>query len=111
MRYTQVLKSFSIQICLIVINMAITLSSCNQHSAPAVLVFAKTKGWKHTSIPFGIAAIQKLGRENGFAVDTTKDAVYFNDKDLKKYHAVIFLNTTGNVLNAEQQAAFERYIQ
>ena len=78
---------------------------------PRVLVFSKTKGWKHTSIPFGIAAIQKLGKENGFQVDTTKDAALFTDATLKQYAAVIFNSTTGNVLNGEQQAAFERYIQ
>ena len=76
-----------------------------------VLVFSKTKGWKHTSIPFGIAALQKLGRENSFRVDTTKNANYFTDDSLKNYQAVVFLSTTGNVLNPVQQAAFERYIQ
>jgi cytochrome c len=84
--------------------------ACKQ-SEPRVLVFSKTKGWKHTSIPFGMAAIQKLGKENGFEVDTTRDAKLFTESNLKKYHAVIFLNTTGNVLNTEQQNAFERYIQ
>jgi cytochrome c len=80
-------------------------------STPRVLVFSKTKGWVHTSIPYGIKAIQQLGQENGFEVDTTKNAAYFHDDSLKNYRAVIFNVTTGNVLNAEQQAAFERYIQ
>ncbi|PRY16408.1 cytochrome c [Pontibacter ummariensis] len=79
--------------------------------APRVLVFSKTKGWKHTSIPYGIDAIQKLGQEHGFRVDTTKNASYFVDDSLRNYQAVIFLSTTGNVLNPEQEAAFERYIQ
>ncbi|HEV7348260.1 ThuA domain-containing protein [Telluribacter sp.] len=78
---------------------------------PRVLVFSKTKGWKHSSIPFGIAAIQKLGQQHSFVVDTTKNSAYFNDDSLRNYQAVIFNCTTGNVLNAEQQAAFERYIQ
>lgn len=92
----------------------ITLFSCSsiQYSnEPRVLVFSKTKGWVHGSIPAGMAAIQKMGAENGFAVDTTKDASYFTDEKLKHYRAVIFCNTTGDVLNPEQQAAFERYIQ
>ncbi len=76
-----------------------------------ILIFSKTKGWNHTSIPAGIAAIQKLGRENNFRVDTTKNAAYFNDDSLKHYQAVVWLSTTGNVLNQVQQAAFERYIQ
>ncbi|MVM30867.1 carbohydrate-binding protein [Spirosoma sp. HMF4905] len=82
-----------------------------QASPRRILVFSKTKGWKHTSIPFGIAALQKLGRENNFRVDTTKNAAYFNDDSLKNYQAVVWLSTTGNVLNQVQQAAFERYIQ
>lgn len=78
---------------------------------PRLLVFYKTKGWKHTSIPNGIAAVLKIARENNYRVDTTLNASYFNDDSLKNYDAVIFMSTTGNVLNAEQQASFERYIQ
>ena len=92
----------------------VLLHSCRnggKPTPPRVLVFSKTKGWKHSSIPFADAAIQKLGKDNGFAVDTTKNAAYFIDDSLKHYHAVVFNNTTRNVLNAEQQAAFERYIQ
>jgi cytochrome c len=88
-----------------------TVSTSAANTPPRILVFSKTKGWKHTSIPFGNAAIQKLGRENNFRVDTTKNAAYFTDDSLRNYQAVVFNCTTGNVLNAEQQAAFERYIQ
>ena len=75
-----------------------------------VLVFSKTAGFRHDSIPNGIAAIQTLGQQNNFQVDATEDATQFNDANLANYEAVIFLSTTGDVLNAEQQAAFERYI-
>ncbi len=78
---------------------------------PRVLVFTKTKGYYHESIPNGAAAIQKLGRENNFEVDTTSNAAYFAEDSLKHYAAVVFLSTTGNVLNADQQVAFERYIE
>ncbi len=87
--------------------------SCNQkrEGKPRVLVFTKTTGFRHSSIPNGIAAIIKLGQENGFDVDTTENADMFNEDTLKKYSAVIFLSTTGDVLNYRQEAAFERYIQ
>lgn len=87
--------------------------SCSKkrEGKPRVLVFSKTAGFVHKSIPQGIAAIQKLGAENGFDVDTTKNAAYFQEDSLKRYAAVIFLNTTGNVLDYRQEAAFERYIQ
>jgi type 1 glutamine amidotransferase len=76
-----------------------------------VLVYSKTRGFHHASIPAGVAAIQKLGAENNFAVDTTTDSTYFTKKTLKKYAAVVFLSTTGNVLNDEQQVAFQKYIK
>ncbi len=76
-----------------------------------ILVFSKTKGFRHASIPAGKRALMKLGQENGFAVDTTEDAGKFSEDNLKKYGAVIWLSTTGNVLDEAQQAAFERYIQ
>ncbi|GEO03760.1 hypothetical protein AAE02nite_14240 [Adhaeribacter aerolatus] len=78
---------------------------------PAILVFYKTAGFYHESIPEGIAAIQKLGKENNIAVEATKDASVFNDDNLKKYKAVVFLSTTGDVLNLQEQTAFERYIK
>ncbi|MEU8188645.1 ThuA domain-containing protein [Micromonospora carbonacea] len=77
----------------------------------SVLVFSKTAAFRHDAIPAGIAAIQKLGTDNGFTVDTTEDGAAFNDANLAKYQAVIWLSTTGDVLTADQQAAFERYIQ
>lgn len=87
-------------------------ASCNKRSGkPKVLVFSKTAGFYHESIPDGIAAIQKLGAENGFDVDTTTNAELFNEENLKQYAAVIWLSTTGDVLNHYQEADFERYIQ
>ena len=82
-----------------------------QRQEPRVLVFSKTAGYRHSSIETGIAAVQKLGRENGFAVEATEDATVFSERNLKRFRAVVFLNTTGDVLNAPQQDAFERYIQ
>ncbi len=86
--------------------------SCNKRpGSPKVLVFSKTAGFYHESIPDGIAAIQKLGAEHGFEVDTTTNAFNFNEENLANYSAVIFLSTTGDVLNQYQEADFERYIQ
>jgi len=76
-----------------------------------ILVFSKTAGFYHQSIPAGIAALQKLAVENKFVADTTKDATIFTAANLKQYAAVVFLSTTGDVLNDEQQKAFEGYIQ
>ena len=84
--------------------------SCKQE-APRVLVFSKTKGYRHESITAGKAALQKLGAEKGFAVDTTEVAEDFTEENLKKYRAVVFLSTTMDVLDELQQNTFKRFIQ
>ena len=79
--------------------------------SPRILVFSSTKGFRHKSIDSGKPALLKIGSEKNWIVDTTEDASVFTEANLKQYSAVIFLNTTGNVLNEEQQAAFQKYIQ
>ncbi|ARX87656.1 glycosyl hydrolase [Streptomyces alboflavus] len=76
-----------------------------------VLVFSKTAGFRHDSIPDGIAAVKDLGAAHGFTVDATENAGAFTTKNLARYDAVIWLSTTGDVLNGKQQSAFERYIR
>ncbi len=76
-----------------------------------VLIFSKTQGFRHQSIPNGIAMIQQLGVAEGFTVEATEDASLFTFDNLSQYAAVIFLSTTGDVLNNTQQIAFEQYIQ
>ncbi|GAA4195199.1 hypothetical protein GCM10022252_40660 [Streptosporangium oxazolinicum] len=75
-----------------------------------VLVFSKTAGFRHDSIPTGIQAIRDLGAANGFTVTATEDANAFSAANLATYEAVIFLSTTGDVLNATQQTAFQNYV-
>ncbi|HYK16543.1 MAG TPA: ThuA domain-containing protein [Bryobacteraceae bacterium] len=75
-----------------------------------VLVFSKTTGFRHDSIPQGIAAIAALGAAHGFAVHSTEDAARFNDASLARYQVVVFLNTTGEVLDPDEKGALERYI-
>ncbi|MFC8343614.1 ThuA domain-containing protein [Streptomyces sp. NPDC057280] len=81
------------------------------HDGKRVLVFSKTAGFRHDSIPEGIAAVRQLGETNGFTVDATEDAAAFTSRNLRRYDAVVFLSTTGDVLDAAQQTAFERYIR
>jgi type 1 glutamine amidotransferase len=80
-------------------------------ASPRVLVFTRTAAFRHDSIPDGVAAIQALGALHGFEVDHTEDPAVFTDTGLALYRAVVFLSTTGDVLESDQQAAFERYIR
>lgn len=76
-----------------------------------VLVFSKTNGYRHASIPDGIAALRKLGVENNFGVEATEDSTFFTKENLAKFDAVVFLSTTMNVLGEREQTAFENYIK
>ena len=77
-----------------------------------VLLFSKTAGWHHDAINDGVTAIRQLGKQHDFDVFWTEDANrVINDKELAKYKVVVFLCTTGDIFNDEQQAAFERYIK
>ena len=93
-----------------VLTIILLFSSCQQEPV-RILVFSKTAEFRHESIEAGKAALLKLGEENHFLVDTTEDASFFTEDILKQYDAVVFLNTTGDVLDYPQQADFERYIQ
>ena len=75
-----------------------------------ILIFSETKGYRHESIESGREAITKLCLDNHISVDSTEDPGKFNDAFLKNYDAIIFLNTTGDLFNEEQQNAFQNYI-
>lgn len=76
-----------------------------------VLVFSKTSGFRHGSIPSAITALTELSQAHGFEVAFTEDATVFNAANLAQYEAVVFLLTSGDVLNGTEQAAFEAYIR
>ncbi|MFE6972809.1 ThuA domain-containing protein [Streptomyces sp. NPDC057682] len=75
-----------------------------------VLVFSRTAGFRHDSIPAGITAIQQLGAEGGFTVTATEDPAAFTPQNLAGYEAVVFLSTTGDVLDTAQQDALLAYV-
>ena len=106
------IRTLAIVKSLFFLTVIIFLFSCSKKSGkPRVLVFSKTTGYHHESIADGNVAIQQLGSQNNFDVDTTTDAAMFIEDSLKKYAAVVFLSTTGDVLDYKQEAAFERFIQ
>src|SRR5690606_5118844 len=89
----------------------LVLTSCKEEITPRILVFSKTTVFRHESIPEGIELIHKIGDSHGYLIDTTEDASKFNEENLSRYNAVVFLNTTGDVLNKQQQNDFQRFIQ
>lgn len=63
-----------------------------------VLVFSKTNGFRHKSIPTGHLALKHLGEKTGaFDVVASEDVAMFDEENLSKFDAVCFLSTTGEI--------------
>lgn len=84
--------------------------STTEPTPPGVLVFHKTSGFRHESIPAGIEAIAALGEELGFRIIESEDATLFTDAGLAGYDVIVFLNTTGDVLDRAQESAMESFV-
>jgi cytochrome c len=76
-----------------------------------VLVFTKTTGYRHESIPDGIAALSSLANERDWRLTATEDAATFSDAGLAPFDVVVFLSTTGDVLGEPEEAALERFVR
>lgn len=107
------LKSFHqfVKRLFVLISFTPIIFSCTEEVAPRVLVFSKTEGFRHESIATGIEAIKGIGDKNGYVVYATEDASLINDENLSGYRVVIFLNTTQDILNGQQQNDFEQFIR
>ena len=107
-------------VCLLTASFLLALDAADRPSVeppavraetPKVLVFSRTAGFRHGSIPAGIKSLTELGREHGFRVEATEDPRAFDPERLKDVTCVVFLNTTGDVLDDEQQKNFEKFIR
>jgi len=105
--------SKSVSFLLFIISLISEISAqfqTHHHENLKVLVFSATAGFRHESIESGIAALNQLATDKGFEIDASEDAALFSFENLVQYDAVIFLSTTGDILNDHQQQAFEAYI-
>ena len=79
---------------------------------PAIIVFSKTNGYRHSDAIVGAnAAVRSIAEENGWSVVFTESGAAFNAGDLGRFRATIWNNTTGDVLNTEQKEAFRKYVE
>jgi len=76
-----------------------------------VLVFSRTQGFRHDSIPDGIDALVQAAPAQGWTLMATEDPTTFDAATLARVAVVVFLSTTGDVLDDEQQAAFESFVR
>jgi type 1 glutamine amidotransferase len=64
-----------------------------------ILIYSKTAGFRHDSIPIGSKAIEMMGDKTGaYTAFHTEDESFFEPEKLKAFDAVFMMNTTGDCL-------------
>ena len=78
-----------------------------------VLLYSRTKGFRHKSIPVGILALTELGKQTGaFCVEATEDPAVFTTENLARFDGIIMLNTTKDAIpRGAAREAFEAYLE
>ncbi len=95
---------------LIFLLLIIVFSGIAQVQKINVLVFSKTSGYRHNSISTGIKMMSDLSQERNWILTATENADLFTPEFLKTFDVVVFLNPTQEVLNEQQQKAFEAFM-
>ncbi len=103
------MKRIKIFIIMLAAQFILNLSVSAQKQFKALLI-PTTNGWRHESVHAGVLAIQQLAIKNFFDVVYFDDPGSFTDKNLAQFQVIIFLNTTGNILDSAQQKVMERFI-
>jgi cytochrome c len=89
-----------------------TNHAANDEKVPrSLLLFTKTAQFRHDSIPAAILALQGLAEARSWSVIASDDTKYFTESALEAFDVVVFLSTTGDVLSASEQGAFEAFVR
>lgn len=75
-----------------------------------VLVFTRTLGFRHGSISDGLSMLGDMAIDESWQLQTTEDPAVLTAA-LPDTDVVVFLNTTGNVLDTTQEDAFEAWLR
>ncbi|KAI9052911.1 hypothetical protein LZ554_003183 [Drepanopeziza brunnea f. sp. 'monogermtubi'] len=81
------------------------------HATPSLLIFSKTEGWRHDSIPSGIKLVTSIARQKGWSVAATEDSSVFTAQGLANYTTLVFLQTTGNFMQRNETDALYSFLQ
>mgnify|MGYP000869350544 FL=1 len=95
---------------LFVLVIVLVFHGVSQDKKINVLVFSKTAAFRHNSISSGLKMMSDLAQERNWILTATESADLFTPSFLKNFDVAVFLNTTGDVLNDQQQKAFENFM-
>jgi type 1 glutamine amidotransferase len=76
----------------------------------SILVYSKSAGFRHDSIPVGRRAIIDLGIDRGWTVTCSEDPGSLDDRKLRSYDVIVFLSTTGKFLGAKEEKALQNFV-
>jgi type 1 glutamine amidotransferase len=93
-------------------SLAVLASGATQSATEAerILIFSRTAGYRHDSIPTAVTTLRKLAAQEGFAADHSEDAGDINPANLARYRIVVFASTTGDILDDAQQQALQEFM-
>jgi len=93
---------------------SLALSGFSQAAPPpaqrSILVFSKSAGFRHDSIPVGRKAILDMGIDRGWTVSFSEDPRVLEQGHLKAFDAVVFISTTGKFLEKKQEDGLVNFI-
>jgi len=93
-------------------NLAELIAGSNLTDSPSVLLFSETRGYRHDSIESALQALEQLAASNNIQTARADDSTgLFTEANLASYDAVVWVLTSGDVLDNSEQAAFERFIR
>ncbi|MBF0197094.1 MAG: ThuA domain-containing protein [Planctomycetes bacterium] len=77
-----------------------------------ILIYSRTTGFRHASIPTGVLAISLLGEHTGaYSSDATEDPSVFTKENLAQYDAILMLSTTKDPIpHGKARDAFEDFL-
>ncbi len=100
-----------------ILAVALLFMSCNaQDNKPEfkeplnILVFSKTKGFRHESISSGLKMLYDQSRKQNWVITATENSDLFTDEFLATFDVVVFLNPTGDAISDKGQTSFEKFM-
>lgn len=76
-----------------------------------ILVFSKTAGFRHESISSGLKMLFDLSKKQNWVITATENAGLLTDGFLSNFDVAVFLNPTGDAIDANGQDAFEKFMK
>ena len=93
-------------------NSEIECFNCSESNTFSVLVITETKGFVHrAAIKSGKELITNIGVQNSFNVYHSNNSNVITARNLEEISTIIFLNTTSDILNLDEQEVMESFIK